>query len=272
MTSCTGRSGSATAAPNGRCSCSAWYFWRAATPTGSRTCSTTGCSRAATTRKATRPVTPALLAYAVMAIVGSWVYPLLTVYLPHHDYGDTPLTQTRTLRGHLIPAVFLELTYHLEHHLYPQVPSPRLAELFVATARFTSDARLACYRAETDGVTSAVELVRRLRALYAEDGAEGHIAAVQELIAAANTSARLAEEVRASTAVWQDFAASTISRLIDGTPFAALVPVRELATAAVAAYLGMEMLSHLDIDRTSPTGMFDAAERAAAMFEALRPR
>jgi fatty acid desaturase len=75
------------------------------------------------------PVTPALLVYAVMAIVGSWVYPLLTVYLPHHDYGDEPLTQTRTLRGRLIPAVFLELTYHLEHHLYPQVPSHNLPEL-----------------------------------------------------------------------------------------------------------------------------------------------
>jgi beta-carotene hydroxylase len=75
------------------------------------------------------PVTPAVLAYAVMAVVGSWVYPLLTVYLPHHDYGDTPLTQTRTLRGRIIPAIFLELTYHLEHHLYPQVPSHHLAEL-----------------------------------------------------------------------------------------------------------------------------------------------
>ncbi|MEV4411884.1 fatty acid desaturase [Catellatospora sp. NPDC049609] len=75
------------------------------------------------------PVTPALLAYAVMAIVGSWVYPLLTVYLPHHDYGDEPLTQTRTLRGRVIPAIFLELTYHLEHHLYPQIPSHRLPEL-----------------------------------------------------------------------------------------------------------------------------------------------
>lgn len=73
--------------------------------------------------------TPALLVYAVMAIAGSWVYPLLTVYLPHHDYGDTPLTQTRTLRGRILPAMFLELTYHLEHHLYPQVPSHRLAEL-----------------------------------------------------------------------------------------------------------------------------------------------
>jgi fatty acid desaturase len=75
------------------------------------------------------PVAPGVLAYAVMAVVGSWVYPLLTVYLPHHDYGDTPLTQTRTMRGRVIPAIFLELTYHLEHHLYPQVPSHHLAEL-----------------------------------------------------------------------------------------------------------------------------------------------
>jgi fatty acid desaturase len=75
------------------------------------------------------PITPAPLAYAAMVIVGSWVYPLLTVYLPHRDYGDTPLTQTHTLRGRVIPAIFLELTYHLEHHLYPQVPTHHLAEL-----------------------------------------------------------------------------------------------------------------------------------------------
>jgi fatty acid desaturase len=75
------------------------------------------------------PTTAYLLAYAAMAIVGSWVYPLLTVYLPHHDYGDEPLRQTRTLRGRVIPAIFLELTYHLEHHLYPAVPSHNLPEL-----------------------------------------------------------------------------------------------------------------------------------------------
>jgi beta-carotene hydroxylase len=70
-----------------------------------------------------------LLVYAAMVIVGSWVYPLLTVHLPHRHYGDTPLTQTRTLRGRVVPALFLELTYHLEHHLYPQVPSHQLARL-----------------------------------------------------------------------------------------------------------------------------------------------
>ncbi|MDC0936258.1 fatty acid desaturase [Pirellulales bacterium] len=73
--------------------------------------------------------TPAVIVYAGLATVGSWVYPLLTVHLPHRNYGDTELTQTHTLRGRVIPKLFLELTYHLEHHLYPQVPSHNLAEL-----------------------------------------------------------------------------------------------------------------------------------------------
>jgi beta-carotene hydroxylase len=75
------------------------------------------------------PITKVLAWYVVLALVGSWVYPLLTVHLPHHHYGDTPLTQTGTLRGWIVPALFLELTYHLEHHLYPAVPSHQLAEL-----------------------------------------------------------------------------------------------------------------------------------------------
>lgn len=84
---------------------------------------------AVTTGVLCRHSAPGILVYVAMAVAGSWVYPLLTVYLPHHHYGDEPLTQTRTLRGRIIPAIFLELTYHLEHHLYPQVPSHRLPQL-----------------------------------------------------------------------------------------------------------------------------------------------
>jgi beta-carotene hydroxylase len=75
------------------------------------------------------PWTPAVLAYALLVLAGSWVYPLLTVHLPHRGYGETPLTQTSSLRGRLVPVLFLELTYHLEHHLYPAVPSHHLPEL-----------------------------------------------------------------------------------------------------------------------------------------------
>ena len=75
------------------------------------------------------PRTAAVLTYLILILIGSWTYPLLTVHLPHRHYGGTPLTQTHTLRGRIIPALFLELTYHLEHHLYPQVPSHHLPEL-----------------------------------------------------------------------------------------------------------------------------------------------
>ncbi len=121
-------------------------------------------------------------------------------------------------------------------------------------------------------MTGAVDLVRRLRRLYAEDGAEGHIAAVQELVAAATTSTRLAEQIRAETARWHDFAETVLRGLLANTPLAALVPTRELATAAVAAYLGMEMLSHVNADRTTSEALFDAAERAAALAAAALQR
>jgi fatty acid desaturase len=75
------------------------------------------------------PWSAAVLLYAALVLVGSWVYPLLTVHLPHHHYGDSPWTQPSSLRGRIIPALFLELTYHLEHHLFPAVPSHHLVEL-----------------------------------------------------------------------------------------------------------------------------------------------
>jgi AcrR family transcriptional regulator len=145
-----------------------------------------------------------------------------------------------------------------------------LEDLFVATVRFTSEQRLARYRAETAGVTSAVELVSRLRALYAEDGAEGHIAAMRELVVAAVASERLAEPVRQETARWIDFAESLLRGVIAGKPFEELIPVSEIASAGVATYLGLEMFSHLRVGRThDPEQMFDAAARLATIIDLI---
>jgi beta-carotene hydroxylase len=75
------------------------------------------------------PVTPVPGIYTLLVIAGSWVYPVATVHLPHNIHGENALFQTYTLRGQVIPRFFLELTYHLEHHLYPSVPSHHYAEL-----------------------------------------------------------------------------------------------------------------------------------------------
>jgi beta-carotene hydroxylase len=67
-------------------------------------------------------VTPILLVYAVLMIMGSWIIPLITSYIPHNPLGESELFQTRLYRGKVVAIIGLEHTYHLEHHLYPSVP------------------------------------------------------------------------------------------------------------------------------------------------------
>ena len=68
------------------------------------------------------PVTPIFLVYVVLMIMGSWIIPLITSYVPHDPDGDNELLQTRLFRGKVASLVALEHLYHLEHHLYPAVP------------------------------------------------------------------------------------------------------------------------------------------------------
>lgn len=75
-------------------------------------------------------VTPIFVVYAALMIMGSWVIPLVTSYVPHDPSGPTALWQTRRFRGKVASIIALEHLYHLEHHLYPQVPHhnwPKLA-------------------------------------------------------------------------------------------------------------------------------------------------
>jgi len=77
------------------------------------------------------PWTPLPAIYAVLMIMGTGIFPLVTVIIPHDASGKTELTQTRLFRGRVLSIVAVEHLYHLEHHLYPQVPHhnwPRLAK------------------------------------------------------------------------------------------------------------------------------------------------
>jgi len=71
---------------------------------------------------ATIPLTPIFAIYAVLMIMGSWIIPLVTSYVPHNPQGQTAFSQTRLFRGTIASVIALEHLYHLEHHLYPNVP------------------------------------------------------------------------------------------------------------------------------------------------------
>jgi beta-carotene hydroxylase len=75
------------------------------------------------------PWTIAPLAYMSLMIAGSWTFPLVTSYIPHDPRGDSELARTRLFRGRVLSIVAFEHLYHLEHHLYPQVPHHNWPEL-----------------------------------------------------------------------------------------------------------------------------------------------
>ena len=72
---------------------------------------------------------PVGIAYLLVTVAGSWVYPLMTSFMPHDASTDDPLRQTRLFRGRVVAWLSWEHLYHLEHHLYPQVPHQRWSEL-----------------------------------------------------------------------------------------------------------------------------------------------
>jgi beta-carotene hydroxylase len=74
-------------------------------------------------------MSPVFLVYVVIMIMGSWVFPLFTSYIPHNASGEDELHQTRAFRGKIASVIALEHLYHLEHHLYPAVPHHNCARL-----------------------------------------------------------------------------------------------------------------------------------------------
>ncbi|HEY0641280.1 MAG TPA: TetR/AcrR family transcriptional regulator [Pseudonocardiaceae bacterium] len=144
-----------------------------------------------------------------------------------------------------------------------------LDELLVAVAVHSSGERVARYRAEVTGVAGAVDLVRRLRLLYDEDVASGHLEVVQELMSAARPGSPLAAALAAQTREWEALGEQVITELLPGTALARLFAVPVLARAVVAYYLGMQTLTYLDGDTGRPEAAFRQAVRLAAAFDRL---
>jgi len=175
--------------------------------------------------------------------------------LATHGYAGTTARSIAALGG-FAPGV---IYYHFTD----------LDEVFVATAAYTSEQREARYRAGITGVTKAVELVGRMRELYAEDAGSGHIEAVQELVAAARPGSALAAAMAEQTRRWEALAEEVLRVLLRGKPLARLVNIPTAARAAVAYYLGMQTLTHIDGDSTRPQAAFAQAARLAAAFDKL---
>lgn len=75
------------------------------------------------------PISPIPFVYAAAMCVACSLFPAVSVNLLHREDAPDVLAGTRTVPGVVLPLVTLGSGYHLEHHLYPRVPSPHYGRL-----------------------------------------------------------------------------------------------------------------------------------------------
>ena len=140
-----------------------------------------------------------------------------------------------------------------------------IAELLVAALLDSNDRRFAAYREALEPLDSPAAIVAAWQELHDEDVRSGHIGAMTELVGATGAEPRLREGVTQGMGAWRELIAATIRRAVAGGPLAGLVPVDEATDLVLAAFLGVELLGHLDGDHERPRRLFAAGQALAAL-------
>lgn len=148
-------------------------------------------------------------------------------------------------------------------------------DLLVDVLDRISEERMTRYRPAVEGATTVNELLAVAADIYREDLESGHVTVLTEIIAGSSSVPGLGEQIVARMEPWVTFAEETVRRTLAGSPFRDLIPPDQLARVIVALYLGMEIITHLDGDRSQAAELFETARRVAAilgpMFGAPEP-
>lgn len=145
-------------------------------------------------------------------------------------------------------------------------------ELLLAALEETGRRRLARYRGAVEDGLSLPDLVRIAASVYREDLENGHLTVLAAMIAASVTSPDLGPRVAACLRPWLAFTEEAVTGAADRLPLADLVPAADAAVAIVALYVGLELLTHLDGDRSRAESLFAAAARLAEVAALVTPQ
>lgn len=139
--------------------------------------------------------------------------------------------------------------------------------LLLAALDDVSATRMARYGEAVSQVTSPVELVGVASSIFREDLEAGHIAVLTAMMAGASSTPGLGDEIARRIGTWTEFALTALTGVITASGLGSLLPAEELAFAVVALYLGMEMLTQLDGDRSPAEALFARATSIAQLFD-----
>jgi AcrR family transcriptional regulator len=135
----------------------------------------------------------------------------------------------------------------------------------------TSDEQIAKYRAAAEEVSSLHDLVAIARRLHDEDLESGNVTTVTQLMAAA-TDPELGGQILDRVERWIAIVEDALDRAAPSAgPLSAIVPPRSAAYAISAMFLGIELLTRLDPERSEADALFDMMANVAGLVEQIAP-
>ena len=144
-----------------------------------------------------------------------------------------------------------------------------LNQVLLAAVDRVGEERRKRYQEVLGSPAEPLDFAARARLLYDEDVDSGHSTVVAELFAASSGNPVLRENMLDRMKSWLGFTEELIKRFLEGSSLAALIDPKAAAGAVLALYLGMDLLIHLDGDRSRATDLFDTGDRLAATLGPL---
>jgi AcrR family transcriptional regulator len=130
-----------------------------------------------------------------------------------------------------------------------------------------SDRRMQEYGPRLEAAVSAPQLARLARQIYDDDLERGYVTALGEMVAGGVSDPVLGAEVAARIEPWIEMVQRKLCELLDGSALLSVVAPQELAFGIVASYFGVDMLSHLQQDRSRADSLLDLAARLADLAD-----
>ncbi|MGW0603849.1 TetR/AcrR family transcriptional regulator [Streptomyces sp. NPDC002640] len=140
-------------------------------------------------------------------------------------------------------------------------------ELLAAACRHGAEERVARYRERLAEVTSFSGLLAIGREIHEAERAAGHVALIGQMLAGAQTHARLGPATAAGLDLWITEIEQVLRRVLEATPFGAFTDPEGLARAIAASFVGLELYE--GADREGAARALDALQGLADLAAAV---
>ncbi|SHF57427.1 TetR/AcrR family transcriptional regulator [Streptoalloteichus hindustanus] len=140
-------------------------------------------------------------------------------------------------------------------------------ELLEVACLTATEARVAPFAERLAEVSDLRQLLDLGRRLHAEERSLGNVTVLAQMLAAAQSDARLAKATSAALHLWIDPVERTLDRLLTGSPLAAVVDTAGLARAVCAGFIGLELFE--GVEPAGAQAALDALSRLVALVEVV---